>query len=207
MSETAFALIENGIPNSFDLDANPLTDRGLSQWLEDGYAGRVAVVPRQALGISATETMVEDSKPTNDLTSTVFRSSDTDIIQLPVAVPENPHWKTTHALQEWEGWVIEKGEEEFTARLLDLTAVDSDPRLGWTQEEEAIIPYSEISEDDLSRLRPGSVFRWIIGYERSATGTKRRISQIIFRDLPAMTKHDMSFGEEWAEKIARAFQD
>ena len=82
MSETAFALIENGVSNSFDLDANPLTDRGLNQLLVDGYAGIVAVVPRQAQDISATETMVEYSKPTNGLTSTEFRSGDAEFIQL-----------------------------------------------------------------------------------------------------------------------------
>ena len=102
-----------------------------------------------------------------------------------------------HALQEWEGYVLEHNEREFTARLLDLTA-DS------MQEDEAIIPLVEISEDDLNRLRPGSIFRWVIGYERSASGTKKRVSQIVFRDLPAMTEKDLSEGEEWAKKIAQS---
>ena len=103
-----------------------------------------------------------------------------------------------HALQEWEGYVLEHNEKEFTARLLDLTA-------GSMQEDEAIIPLVEISEDDLNRLRPGSIFRWVIGYERSSTSeTKKRVSQIVFRDLPVMTEKDLSEGEEWAKKIAQS---
>ena len=57
-------------------------------------------------------------------------------------------------LQEWEGYVIDIGEDEFTARLLDLTAGSSH------EEEEAVIPLAEISEDDLKHLRLGSIFRW-----------------------------------------------
>ena len=77
-------------------------------------------------------------------------------------------------LQEWEGYVIEIGEDDFTVRLLDLTAGSSH------EEEEAVIPLSEISEDDFKHLRLGSIFRWVIGYERSTSGTKQRVSQIVF---------------------------
>ncbi len=108
---------------------------------------------------------------------------------------------TFHALQEWEGYVLEKGDDEFTARLLDLTAGSLQ------EEEEAVIPLAEISEDDLKRLHPGSVFRWVIGYERSASGTKRRVSQIVFRDLPVVTKQDLAEGKEWARKTAQSWAD
>ena len=103
---------------------------------------------------------------------------------------------TLHALQEWEGHVVDIGDNEFVARLVDLTA-------GGTHEsDEAIIPMAEISERDASRLVVGSIFRWVIGYERSPEGTQKRVSQIVFRDLPRVTGTDLRRGEEWADKVA-----
>ena len=101
---------------------------------------------------------------------------------------------TFHAIQEWEGYVVDVGDAEFEARLIDLTA-DS-----VCEEEEAVIPLEEISEEDAERLRTGKIFRWVIGYERSTAGTKKRVSQIVFRDLPAITKTDLRDGQEWAQE-------
>ena len=75
------------------------------------------------------------------------------------------------------------------------------------EEEEATIPLEEIAEDDFIRLIPGSIFRWVIGYERSQGGTKRRVSQIVFRDLPVVTGWDITNGEEWAKKVAQLWSD
>ena len=106
-----------------------------------------------------------------------------------------------HALQEWEGYVLEATEDEFTARLVDLTA-------GATQEdEEATIPLEEIAENDHKRICPGSIFRWVIGYENLASGNKRRVSQIVFRDLPLMSTWDISEGKEWAQGIVESIKD
>ena len=108
--------------------------------------------------------------------------------------------KRFQTLQEWEGYVLEVNESEFTARLLDLTA-------GATEEdEEATIPLEEISETDHKNLYYGSIFRWVIGYEYSVSGVKRRISQIVFRDLPITTASDIAEGKEWARKIARSIK-
>ena len=108
---------------------------------------------------------------------------------------------TLHPIQEWEGYVVEIGEMEFSARLMDLTAGHS------YETEEAVIPLDEISDDDHAKIREGSIFRWVIGHERFKTGTKRRVSQIVFRDLPAMTESDFSSGSEWASRIARSFRE
>lgn len=107
---------------------------------------------------------------------------------------------TFHALQEWEGYVTEINDTEFTANLIDITAGAS------YEEEEADIPMGEISENDVSKIQVGSIFRWVIGYERSAAGTKKRVSHIVLRDLPAITKTDLSAGEKWARKIMEAFK-
>ena len=103
------------------------------------------------------------------------------------------------ALQEWEGYVVEIRKTDFTARLIDLTTGADH------EEEEAVIPIAELSDDDAGKMREGSVFRWVIGYERSPAGTKKRVSQIVFRDLPTMTEADLRAGEAWARETIRSF--
>ena len=113
--------------------------------------------------------------------------------------PALPRMSTLHALQEWEGHVVEIRAEEFVARLVDVTAEQSH------ESEEATIPVAEISETDAAKMTVGSIFRWVIGFERSVEGTHKRVSQIVFRDLPRMTKYDIRHGKEWASKVASAF--
>ena len=105
-----------------------------------------------------------------------------------------------HALQEWEGYVVEMDSRELVARLVDLTAGSTH------EEEEAVIPMAEISECDVSAVRVGSIFRWVIGYERSPSGMKKRVSQIVFRDLPRMTERDFREARSWAHETLQAFQ-
>ena len=103
-----------------------------------------------------------------------------------------------HALQEWEGHVIQISKAQFTARLHDLTAgtlIDA---------EEANIPLSEVSQSDAAKMKVGSIFRWVIGYEIAADQPKKRVSQIVFRDLPAVTKSDLRAGEAWARRVIAA---
>ena len=106
---------------------------------------------------------------------------------------------TLHALQEWEGYVVEITGDTLDARLVDLTVGSTH------EEEEAVIPLAELSEQDLATVRVGSIFRWVIGYERSPAGTKKRVSQIVFRDLPRITERDLQEGKNWARETMRAF--
>ena len=121
------------------------------------------------------------------------------VVNLPPPLPRRAPTASFHALQEWEGYVVETRATDFVAHLTDLTAGASHER------EEAIIPLSELSDHDAARMTTGSVFRWVIGYERSPAGTKKRVSQIVLRDLPAMTEADLRAGEEWARETMRAF--
>ena len=105
---------------------------------------------------------------------------------------------TLHPLQEWEGYVLEIVDKQFVARLVDLTAGSTH------EEEEAVIPLAELSDEDAAKICRGSIFRWVIGYERSAMGTKKRVSQIVFRDLPAISKADLQAGEQWAHEAIRS---
>ena len=101
------------------------------------------------------------------------------------------------ALQEWEGYVIDIRDEDFVARLWDLTGGAR------REEEEATIPFVEIAERDRLTMRLGSIFRWSIGYEHTEGGTRRRVSQIVFRDLPVVTKADLDEASEWATETLR----
>ncbi len=105
-----------------------------------------------------------------------------------------------HALQEWEGYVTEINDSDFVANLLDVTAGDT------FAGEEVVIPLDEISEADVARMHTGSIFRWVIGYECAPSGSKRRVSQIVFRNLSAFTQKDLQEAEEWAAKMMSVFE-
>jgi hypothetical protein len=98
----------------------------------------------------------------------------------PLSVPplEWPASRRT-ILQRWEGVVSEVREDEFDARLTDLTS----PR---APEEQATFPMSEISASDEPLVEPGAVFYWYIGYEDKVGGQRERTSGIRFRRLPAV---------------------
>ena len=103
-----------------------------------------------------------------------------------------------HALQEWEGYVLRVDQNEFCASLVDLTG-------GATYEsDEAVIPIEEISERDAKRIVVGSIFRWVIGYERSPEGTRKRVSQFVFRNLPRISERDYENGKKWARKVLQS---
>ena len=121
------------------------------------------------------------------------------VVNLPLPLPRRAPTASFHARQEWEGYVVEMRATDFVAHLTDLTA--GAPH----EQEEATIPLSELSDHDAARMTTGSVFRWVIGYERSPAGTKKRVSQIVLRDLPAMTEADLRSGEEWARETMQAF--
>lgn len=222
MSETAFALEDNSLPDLSHVNENSLLQDPWSHKLRKGHLERVPITLQQVRvttkrDAESIENRIPDlttfSRITADVESIVPEQSLPPDLQaqaifhtiqewegyvLATGEPDPPKQANFHALQEWEGYVLTKGENELTARLLDVTA-------GSEQEEEEVeIPLAEISDDDLDRLRPGSVFRWVIGYERSASKTKRRVSQIVFRDLPAMTNKDLSQGKKWATRIIQS---
>lgn len=99
-------------------------------------------------------------------------------------------------LQEWEGYVTAIGSETFSARLTDVTAGRH------FEEETTEFPISDLSDDDRELLTLGAIFRWVIGYQRSAGGTKRRVSQVTFRRLPAWTRADLERAKKRSEELA-----
>ena len=207
MDETAFFRKWSNLPKSSDLNAEAWLDIDPRDLIQVGYAETVDFTPTQAqtaVGSENTGQSINDA-----LAQTTVGPLDGMIVRsrTPSPMPLPRHWVTLHPLQEWEGYIVNKGETEFVARLRDLTAESFASEANEGIEEEAIIPLSEIADEDFNRIQPGSVFRWVIGYERAASGTKKRISQIIFRNLPSITEQDKFEGIEWAKKITQALKE
>ncbi len=125
-----------------------------------------------------------------------YGKSAASVIDPPSAEVPESSMAAFHALQEWEGYVVGIEDDAFVARLVDLTADAS------YEGEEAVIPLKELSNRDVANIKLGSVFRWVIGYERSPEGTRKRMSEIVFRDLPRMTEGDLRAGREWAAEMS-----
>ena len=175
---------------------SPYADRGNGGFLLS-RRGLSSSCPVRDLASRAQETTYLPLVSDGEITA----ERETRVVGFP-ALPRLPRARATfHALQEWEGVVVGVGNAEFQARLVDLTAKT---QLG---EEEATIPMVEVSDHDVTKVRDGSVFRWVIGYERSAIGQKKRVSVIVFRDLPAVTQSDLRRGEEWASSILQALDE
>ena len=141
---------------------------------------------------------------TQEDTRSIEQSEDTfsDIINLetPPKATRSDLRSSLHPLQEWEGYVVEINANELVAHLVDLTSADTP-----FETEEAVIPIEEISQRDRDRMQVGSIFRWVIGYELSPSGTRSRVSQIVFRELPVVTGADLQQGDAWARKIIESF--
>ncbi|MFL0356682.1 hypothetical protein ACI5KX_09385 [Erythrobacter sp. GH1-10] len=103
-------------------------------------------------------------------------------------------------LQAWEGVVtfVDEEEQEFTARLFDLT--DSEG-----QESQAVFDMSDVSLNDRDLLQNGGVFQWSIGYRRHRTGQIERVSAITFRRLPAWLSEDIHNARHEADRLAASF--
>lgn len=100
----------------------------------------------------------------------------------PIATP------TLRPKQEWEGRVTAIREDEFDARLLDLTAGDE------VDCESATMGLEEADRGDRAMMRVGSIFRWVIGYEKTVGGRCRNVSRIVFLDPPRLTERDLERG-------------
>jgi hypothetical protein len=86
------------------------------------------------------------------------------------------------------------------ANLIDLTARESRPS------STVEIPFKELETVvDIKRLRPGMIFRWAVGYLRMPGGTKKRYSNIVFRDLPQWTKRELAEAKKQAAEMAKYF--
>ncbi len=180
--------------DSFAEDAGGAVEETVS-----GVPPLVPRVPEEAIqsALTGTSPAQDDVFGTRTVRSPAVEPS---TLSFPEQYGANVPRSSFHALQEWEGYVLEIHGGEFVARLVDLTAGSSH------EEEEATIPLAEISDGDAATLREGGIFRWVIGYQRDPSGTKKRVSQIVFRDLPRLTERDFQQGGEWARKTMQALK-
>ena len=132
--------------HSFARDDSSGVDAHEAPLIRVDEAVRMALTPEPANGAG-------------DSGSVVAGVSAIPVVNAPPKLSSLVSAATFHALQEWEGHVLEINEDEFVAALVDLTAGSSD------EGEEAIIPLTEIADDDAAALRVGGIFRWVIGYE------------------------------------------
>ena len=103
-------------------------------------------------------------------------------------------------LQEWEGHVTKIDGQTFTARLRDLSSVPE------TENEEADFSIDEISYGEPKLLKLGAILRWSIGYQKSPGGTTQRVSRVIFRHLPAVTKQDLENAALYSRELSSSIK-
>ena len=184
-SSTAQSVEEFAEENSFGLDI------GLSQ--ADRAVDRTMAQRPVSTASASNNTGETNVAPGHPRTENVTNS--TLLVDFPPTARIVRRQPTLHPLQEWEGYVVDIDDNTFVARLIDVSA-------GQTHEsEEATIPLEELSDYDAANLTIGGIFRWVIGYERSPEGTQKRVSQVVFRDLPRMSEGDFRRGREWAKKM------
>lgn len=106
-------------------------------------------------------------------------------------------------LAEWNGCVtsIQNVGHYFSATL---RGVKGEGVKG--EEDDAIIPISDVSEWDKDLLQPGNYFRLCVMHEISPSGQPRRYSLVVFRRLPAYRKQDLDEALERGCNLARGLR-
>ena len=94
--------------------------------------------------------------------------------------------------------MIEITSDHFLARLFDLTEGTE------VETEEAEIPLSTLSDQNRSKIKLGSVFHWVIGFEKNVRGGRRYISEFVFRQGREISQSDLDEGRQWASDVIRA---
>lgn len=106
-------------------------------------------------------------------------------------------------LAEWSGCVtdIQEVGHFFTATLKGIKGEGVKD-----EEDDAIIPISDVSEWDKDLLRPGNFFRLCVMHEITPSGQPRRYSLVVFRRMPAYRKQDLDAAMERGRKLARGLR-
>jgi len=173
---------------SSQVDAiNNLVNEKISERFDSDYLTSFNLVGSDDLAYSTVKLPIVDEKANRfqDSVYTIFRHMNFERKKVPSLIP----------LQEWEGYVTNIYEDKFLTNLIDITAKED------TATEEAEFDIDELSESDKDLLKIGAVFRWIIGYERTPAGVKKRVSQIVFRRLPQWSKSSIINADKQSKEI------
>ncbi len=103
-------------------------------------------------------------------------------------------------LQQWEGTVIELSGADFVAVIRDKTNPSS-------PEEAATFSFDQVSSADQQLVVPGGVFYWSIAYEDTITRTRKTVSTLRFRRLPAWSRRDIGRVDREARRLKALFED
>lgn len=117
---------------------------------------------------------------------------------LPSIRAVNSHLSSFRMLQQWEGKVVTVSKDIFVAIISNRTNPEN-------PQEEVEIELSEISQDDISLVKPGSFFYWAVGYEDAPGIPRQRVSRIRFRRLPGWTTQEIKRAKQRASKLAELF--
>lgn len=106
-------------------------------------------------------------------------------------------------LAEWNGCVnaVQTAGAYFSATL---KGVVGEGVAG--EEEDAVIPISDVSEWDMELLQPGNFFRLCVVHEVLPTGQPRRSTQVVFRRLPAFRQFDLDKANERGRDLVRGLR-
>ncbi len=101
------------------------------------------------------------------------------------------------AIAEWEGIVSEVGSTSFSAQLVQLPRgtrlIESHPDLmAVGKPEQTELPIEDVASEDRDLLRPGGLFRMVVGYTISANGNRRRTLSVVFRRLPKWRQSEIN---------------
>jgi hypothetical protein len=97
-------------------------------------------------------------------------------------------------LQEWEGRVERLDGRFVIARLVDITANETE------ETEEVELPIDDVTEADQPLIQPGAIFRWILGYSY-VSGRKERFARVVVRRLPVWTEREMRAADQEASEL------
>ena len=171
---------------AFDLPLSESPSSGLEQD-DDFLNGIVADYKRisveQERHFTLQEEGVEDIALSGDH-NRQQESIDNIVVPFSKRLPAKINTRSFSPTTEWEGYVEDIGEDEFTVRLVDVKSPSSLP------EDMATFTKSELSQRERRLLVPGAIVRWIVGLERLPTDQRRRVSELHFRDLPAHSTRD-----------------
>jgi hypothetical protein len=116
-----------------------------------------------------------------------------------IGIDELPSRQVFLTSKKWEGYVVSKGRDSFFARLRDLSSPEN-------VEEEAELPISDVSPDDMPLLGEGAPFIFSVGYRITNYGSRERCSRIRFRRLPKWSADEILDGYEKAKAIVNRFK-
>lgn len=116
------------------------------------------------------------------------------MVNAPEPIRLVPDARTANVLlQLWEGTVVGVGQGEFTAVVRDKTNTTN-------PDEEVVISFEELGDEDRPLVRIGAIFYWSIRYEQEPGLPRRRVTRIRFRRLPAWSKSEVQRVDDFAQR-------